>query len=990
MLASPVLSQTRVEYFWDTDPGVGKATLMKSSNEETIALEQNIPTNSLQKGIHQLVIRAINANVGQPYYVTRSVLVTEEKTESVKEVEFFWDSDPGIGKGKKLNVSGNNGMVTIDQSLDCASLSNGMHTIGIRARSESGWSCTYLSQYCISDIPTQNVVSIEYFWDTDPGLGKGISIPLTSSDNVVLNTTLSCLGLSDGSHQLNIRARSENAWSTVYSTAVLIETIESNEVSLIEYFWDEDPGVGKGKVVAVPQGQQGTPFAIDLNTSDLSGGVHKLGLRAKAGKNWSQTETRAFLIDTEGLVTRMEYFWDDEDPGIGKAIPLDVKPAHEIKITNLVLPLTGLSYEYHTLNIRAMSESDVWTETQRIPVKNVNPEGEYAIEFTHNEGGTVTASAQRVDEGKPVTFTFKPDTGHELFKASVNGVDIMPFVEDNKYTINGVMDDIKLNAEFSLIHYTIKTSCSAGGSVSASAYNVLYGEDVTFTVTPSEGYEIESITLNGTDITSRFSNGSYTLTGVTANQELHATFKPLIYAVQITCGSNGTVTADTESVAYGQSISFTITPDEGYMIETVLYNGNDVTNKVNNGKYSVSNVQGNVHLSVTFKVAEFNISVVCGEGGNVTSSADFVGYGEDVTFTITPDYGREIQSVILNGVDITNDIVDGQYTVYNVKDHIVLTVTFGYGDVALEISCSEGCQIQVNDVMLGSGEMSTLVEYGSDVTIRLFPEQGFDIAFVTINGVDLTSSLSNNTYVLRNVTELKSVKVVAIRTSYQINVIESEGGTIIASSNTVIPGGSVTFTLSPNEGYKAVSVIMNGENITDRFVNGSYTVETVRTDITIEATFTAQHYTITCNHNEGGMVMSSVSEVSHGGNATILIIPNESYVLSSLTVNGVDMIQNVVNNVLVLQNIQENVVVKATFESSDAINSVYARATTVKKANTGIEVNNAPVGKMLIVYTTSGLPVKSIKITEEDFYVSLLLNQVYIIKIDDRTFKLAL
>ncbi len=914
ILATSILAQTKVEYFWDTDPGIGNATQLKSSMEETIQLEQSIPTNSLQKGIHQLVIRAVNANVGQPYYVTRSVLVTEDREESIQEVEYYWDTDPGIGKGKKINVSGNNGSITIDQSLDCSTLSNGMHTIGIRARSQSGWSCTYVCQYCISNIPTQNVESIEYFWDEDPGLGNGTAIPFTSSDQVVLNTTLSCLGLSEGSHQLNIRARSENSWSTVFSTTVLIETVESNEVSLLEYFWDEDPGVGKGKVISVPEGRQGTPFAIDLNTSDLSGGVHKLGLRAKAGKNWSQTETRAFLIDTEGLVTRMEYFWDDEDPGIGNAIPLHVEPAHEIKITDLVLPLTGLSYEYHTLNIRAMSESDVWTETQRISVKNVNPEGEYPIEVTYNEGGSVSASAKRVDEGKPVTFTFTPDVGHELYKATVNGNDIMPLVEDNKYTINGVIDDIRLNAEFSLIHYHIKTSCSAGGSVSVSSYSVLYGEDVTFTVTPSEGYEIESITLNGNDITSNFSNGSYTLKGVTADQELYATFKPLVYAVQISCGSNGTVSVDSETVEYGQSVTFTITPNEGYMIEEVLYNGNDVTNKVKNGKYTITNVQGEVNLSVKFKIAEFNISVVCGAGGNVTASTQFVNYGESVTFTIIPDKERKIESVFLNGVDITNDVVDGQYTVYNIKEHIVLTVTFGYGDIAMEISCSKGCRIQINDVILGSGELSTLIQYGSNVTIRLYPDKGYGISFVTINGEDVTSKFENNTYVMQNVTEHRNIKVVATRTSYQIEVIESEGGTIIASSNTVIPGGSVTFTLAPNEGYEVVSVIMNGENITDRFINGTYTVETVRTDISIQATFAIK----------------------------------------------------------------------------DAINFVENKSTTIKIVKDGIQVSCAPIGKLMTVYSTAGLPIKSIKISEENFFVNLPLNKAYIIKIDDRTLKVVL
>jgi len=464
----------------------------------------------------------------------------------------------------------------------------------------------------------------------------------------------------------------------------------------------------------------------------------------------------------------------------------------------------------------------------------------------------------------------------------------------------------------------------------------------------------------------------------------------LVYAVHIAYGSNGTVTSNSETVTHGRSVAFTITPNEGYMIEEVLYNGNDVTNNVKNGKYTATNVQGEVYLSVKFKIAEFNISVVCGTGGNVTSSAQFVNYGDQVTFTITPDDGREIGSVVLNGVDITNDVVDGHYTVYNIKDHVVLTVTFGYGDLAMEISCSEGCKVQVNDVMLGSGELSTLVEYGSNATIRLYPEQGYDIAFVTINGIDVTSKFENYSYVIRNVTELKTIKVVAFRTSYQIEILAAEGGRIIASSNTVIPGGSVTFTALPNDGYQLSSAVMNGENVTDRFINGTYTVETVRTDISIQATFAVKHYTITCDYNEGGTVMSSVSDVAHGGNATIIITPNNAYALAGLVVNGVDMLNEVNNDMLILQNIRENIAIVATFESTDAMNSAYARATIVKKVDNGIEVYNAPIGKLLTVYTMSGVPVRSIKISEENFFISLSKNRTYIIKIDDRTFKMAL
>ena len=136
----------------------------------------------------------------------------------------------------------------------------------------------------------------------------------------------------------------------------------------------------------------------------------------------------------------------------------------------------------------------------------------------------------------------------------------------------------------------------------------------------------------------------------------------------------------------------------------------------------------------------------------------------------------------------------------------------------------------------------------------------------------------------------------------------------MASSNTVIPGGSVTFTLAPNDGYEVVAVVMNGENITDRFINGTYTIESVRADISIQATFAAM----------------------------------------------------------------------------DAINYVEPQTTTIEIVKEGIQVSCAPIGKLMNVYSVAGLPVKSIKISEENFFVDLPLNKAYIIKIDDRTFKVVL
>jgi hypothetical protein len=54
---------------------------------------------------------------------------------------------------------------------------------------------------------------------------------------------------------------------------------------------------------------------------------------------------------------------------------------------------------------------------------------------------------------------------------------------------------------------------------------------VTFTITPASGYTLSSLTENGTAVTATAAtNGSYTytITSVTANQTLQATFSPVV------------------------------------------------------------------------------------------------------------------------------------------------------------------------------------------------------------------------------------------------------------------------------------------------------------------------------------------------------------------------------------------------------------------------------------------------------------------------------
>ncbi len=113
------------------------------------------------------------------------------------------------------------------------------------------------------------------------------------------------------------------------------------------------------------------------------------------------------------------------------------------------------------------------------------------------------------------------------------------------------------------------------------------------------------------------------------------------YAISLTQPEHGTIAADkTESVA-GETITLTITPDTGYELEAITVK--DAANEdiaVTNNTFTMP--ASNVTVSATFKKVNYTITIADGiANGKVTASAT-AQMDDEVTLTITPDTGYEL------------------------------------------------------------------------------------------------------------------------------------------------------------------------------------------------------------------------------------------------------------------------------------------------------------------------------------------------------------
>ncbi len=357
--------------------------------------------------------------------------------------------------------------------------------------------------------------------------------------------------------------------------------------------------------------------------------------------------------------------------------------------------------------------------------------------------------------------------------------------------------------------HTITATAGPGGTITPSgAVIVNHGESQTFTITPSEGYHVVEVTDNGVPIT------DYTISNVTADHVIQASFAINQYTITATAGPNGTITpSGSMLVDYGSSQTFTITPSEGYHVVEVTDNGVPIT------EYTISNVTTNHVIQASFAINQYTITATAGPNGTITPSGSMlVDYGSNQTFTITPSEGYHVVEVTDNGVPIT------EYTISNVTTNHVIQANFAINQYTIIATAGP------NGSIVPSGAMT--VDHGASQTFTMVPDAGYRISDVNVDGRSIGAKA---TYTFTNVTAAHTIEALFAINQHTIIAAAGSNGTITPSGSvTVDHGGSLTFTITPNTGYRISDVEVDGAMLG---VTKSYTFSNVTSDHTIIATF---------------------------------------------------------------------------------------------------------------------------------------------------------
>ena len=337
-------------------------------------------------------------------------------------------------------------------------------------------------------------------------------------------------------------------------------------------------------------------------------------------------------------------------------------------------------FEYTVMPLK--DGTDAWTQfTPVVGYRALDIARPVTIEPAEN--GTVTPDKTTAKYNDFVTLTVTPATGYELEQLRVmdDETPITVWSEEGGYVFNMPANGVTVTATFKAIDYIINIVSSENGTVTADKATANMGETVTLTITPDEGYELESLRVIYDDAIVPLTEGN-TFVMRACNAAIIADFKMIDYTVTIEPSESGTVTTDKETANMGETVMLTITPNEGYEFDqlTVMNGTTQVAVEITtDGKYTFVMPAGNVEVSATYKAIYYNIILVPSVSGEVTADKETAHIGETVTLTITPDKGYELDEVhVMNGTTqvAVTPAEDGEYTFVMPASDVVISTLF--------------------------------------------------------------------------------------------------------------------------------------------------------------------------------------------------------------------------------------------------------------------------------------------------------------------------
>ena len=349
----------------------------------------------------------------------------------------------------------------------------------------------------------------------------------------------------------------------------------------------------------------------------------------------------------------------------------------------------------------------------------------------------------------------------------------------------------------------------------------------------------------------------------------------ILHIISGLAGPNGSIDPGSIGVEPGSRVTFTATPDTGYMVDR--WSLDSEAAQINGTTFALSNIQADHAVAVTFKRPV--ISAEAGPDGSIDpSGAITLNAGDNLALTATPDTGCIVDRWSVDGLVVQTG--GTAFTVTNIQADHAIAVTFKHPVVTAEAG--------PNGSIDPSGSIT--LDAGDSLTVTATPDDGYIVVGWLLDGQLVQTGGTTYTgteYALNNILADHAVKVAFTRPV--VTATSATGGTF-SPGGSISPSGSITACAGESMVFTAGPT---STSIVDRwFVDeqvqqtggASLTLDNIQTNHTVHVTFRFPLVAATAGPN--GSITPSGSVSTGYSSVNFTATPDPGYVVDQWIVDG--------------------------------------------------------------------------------------------------------